>query len=79
MNRPSGSSMATMKFASYNEAIQFSKQSGMLQASKPYKRTAYKDGETVVIWCVTMPNMRPSTATYQRIEEQECNKVRMAA
>lgn len=68
MQRPTNSAVVTMKFKSYNAAVDFAKRSGMLQPSKPYKRNIYQDGELTQIWCVTMPNMNPSNATFCKVE-----------
>lgn len=65
----------SMKFRTYNEAVQFSRASGMLQASKPYKRTGFKDGEQIVFWCISMPNMNPlDSGSYERLSKEEAAK-----
>lgn len=68
MNRPKAGATITMRFPTYNAAIEFSRASGMLHASKPYKRNIFNNGEFVSIWCVTMPNSRPSGATFHKTE-----------
>jgi hypothetical protein len=57
-----------MKFHSFNAAVDFAQKSGMMKASKPYKRMIMIDGELKAVWHVTMPNARPEKATYTRID-----------
>lgn len=65
----------SMKFRTYNEAVQFSRASGMLHASKPFKRTGFKDGEQVIYWCVSMPNMNPlDSGSYEQLSKDEAAK-----
>lgn len=78
LNRPASSAVVTMKFNSYNAAVDFFKRSGMLQPSKPYKRHIFKDDEIVQVWCVTLPNMNPSEATFTKREEPKKQAVKPA-
>lgn len=66
LTRPKESIM-TMKFATYNAAIAFARGSGLLNPSKPYKRTLHIDGDIKIVWCVTMPQVKFCSAQYERI------------
>lgn len=66
LTRPRESIM-TMKFATYNAAIAFARGSGLLNPSKPYKRIMNINGEIKPIWCVTMPQVKFTSAQYERI------------
>lgn len=64
-------SAVTMKFKSYNAAIEFANKSGMMKASKPYKRMLTIDGEIVPVWCVTMPNLTPTQPKIEVLDVKE--------
>lgn len=68
MNRPKNF-LTTMKFSSYNAAIAFANQSGMLNPTKPYKRLAWKNDEQVLVWCVTLvcSPADASKATFEKL------------
>lgn len=65
MNRPNPC-LITMKFKTYNEAIDFSSKSGMMKATKPYKRMLNVNGDIMPVWCVTLPQTKPQEATYKK-------------
>ena len=66
MERPKEAIM-TMKFSSYNAAIDFSSKSGLLKPSKPYKRLVWKDGNQVPVWCVTLSGtLKDEKPTYKK-------------
>jgi hypothetical protein len=46
--------MTTLKFNDYDAALQFSSKSGVLHPTRPYKRTIWKDGVQIIVWCVTL-------------------------
>lgn len=56
ISKPAAPAVITMKFDTYNAAIDFATKSGMMKASKPYKRTLHINGEVKIVWCVTMPH-----------------------
>lgn len=46
--------MTTLKFNNYAAADQFASKSGVLNPTRPYKRTIWKDGVQIIVWCVTL-------------------------
>lgn len=46
--------MTTLKFNDYAAADQFANKSGILNPTRPYKRTVWKDGVQIIVWCVTL-------------------------
>jgi len=66
MKRPT-SCLQTMKFRTYNAAIDFASKSGLLKPTKPYKRTMYINGSLEPVWCVTLAQtFKPANATFER-------------
>jgi hypothetical protein len=71
IKRSAAPSAVTMKFKSYNAAIEFANKSGMMKASKPYKRMLTINGEIVPVWCVSMPNLKPQKAQIEILAVKE--------
>ena len=73
---PVQTSVTTMKFDTYNAAIDFASKGGMFKPSKPYKRLITKDGTVHPVWCVTLAgSFQPGAkAEYVRIDENKSCK-----
>lgn len=69
MKAPASPAVITMKFLTYNAAIDFSSKSGTMKPTKPYKRIISIDGVFTPIWCVTMPAPKPGKAEYIKIDD----------
>lgn len=69
-------SVTTMKFETYNAAIDFASKGGMFKPSKPYKRLITKDGSVHPVWCVTLAaSFQPGAkAEYVRIDDNKACK-----
>jgi hypothetical protein len=68
MEKHASPAVITMKFHTFNAAVDFATKSGICKASNPYKGVMYFYGETKVVWCVTLPSPKPDKATFKRID-----------